>query len=474
MSKKCVLALAGAALLLPSLALAEDGPTTADLKIAADTVWVLTTAFLVFWMNAGFALLESGFCRRKNTVNVLAKNFVVFAITTLIYYCVGFGFMFGSGNGFIGLEGWFVPDDAASFTSLSWTNVPIAAKFFFQLVFAGTAATIVSGAVAERIHYGAFIIFSVVMGAIIYPIGGHWVWGGGFLGSHGMLDFAGSTVVHSIGGWAALSGILFLGPRIGKYSKEGKPNAIPGHNMTSATLGTFILWLGWFGFNPGSTMAANPTAISHIVLTTNLAAASGALVGTLYTWFRVGKPDLGLTCNGCLAGLVAITAPCAFVSGPVSIVIGAIAGIIVVEGVMMFDSLKLDDPVGATSVHLLNGVFGTLCVGLFGDAEVAKAIAGVDLPSDGLLLGGGPEQLLIQLQGVILVGAFAFGSSSLTWWLIKRSVGIRVSPEAEELGLDRSEMGMEAYPDEMPRGALLGSPASVMGAAPVARPRTMF
>jgi Amt family ammonium transporter len=449
---------ASGAFLLPSLALAAEGPpSNADLKQIADTIWVLITAFLVFWMNAGFALLESGFCRRKNAVNILAKNFIVFAITTLIYYAVGFGIMYGNGNDVVGMTGWFVPNDAELFQALHWTSVPVYAKFFFQLVFAGTAATIVSGAVAERIHYSAFMIFSVVMSALIYPVVGHWIWGGGFLSTLGVLDFAGSSVVHSVGGWAALSGIIFLRPRIGKYGKDGAPMAIPGHNMTSATLGTFILWLGWFGFNPGSVMAANPEAISHVVLTTNLAAAAGAVLGTLYTWLRIGKPDLGLTCNGCLAGLVAITAPCAFVSGPSALAIGAAGGIIVVEGVLFFDRLRLDDPVGATSVHLLNGIFGTLCVGLFGDIEIAKSVAGAKLESNGLLLGGGAAQLWIQAQGVITVAVFAFGASSVVWWFLKTFMGIRVSADAEEIGLDQSEMGMEAYPDDISRAAFSSS-----------------
>ena len=449
---------ASSALLLSSLAVAAEGaPSNADLKQIADTIWVLITAFLVFWMNAGFALLESGFCRRKNAVNILAKNFVVFAITTLVYYAVGFGIMYGNGNDVVGMSGWFVPNDAELFQALHWTSVPVYAKFFFQLVFAGTAATIVSGAVAERIHYSAFLIFSVVMCAFIYPVVGHWIWGGGFLSTLGVLDFAGSSVVHSVGGWAALSGIIFLRPRIGKYGKDGAAMAIPGHNMTSATLGTFILWLGWFGFNPGSVMAANPEAISHIVLTTNLAAAAGAMMGTLYTWLRIGKPDLGLTCNGCLAGLVAITAPCAFVSGPSALAIGAAGGIIVVEGVLFFDRLRLDDPVGATSVHLLNGIFGTLCVGLFGDMEIAKSVAGAKLESNGLLLGGGAAQLWIQAQGVIMVAVFAFGGSSVVWWFLKTFMGIRVSADAEEIGLDQSEMGMEAYPDDISRASFSGS-----------------
>jgi Amt family ammonium transporter len=452
MKKMIITLLPLIALLAPRLAHADEGPTTAELKVAADTIWVLVTGFLVFWMNAGFALVESGFCRKKNATNILAKNFIVFAVTTLIYYAVGFGLMFGNGNSFIGTTGFMVPNDPEQFSALSWTSVPVTAKFFFQLVFAGTAATIVSGAVAERVHYKAFIIFSVLMGAIIYPIGGHWIWGGGFLGTDGMFDFAGSTVVHSIGGWAALTGIFVLGPRIGKYDSAGKVRAIPGHNMTSAALGTLILWLGWFGFNPGSTMAANPEAISHIVLTTNMAAAAAATVSTIYTWFRLGKPDLGMTCNGCLAGLVAITAPCAFVTGPISIVIGVIAGVLVVEGVLFFDRIKMDDPVGATSVHLLNGVFGTLCIGLFGDLGIAKSIAGVDLKSGGLLLGGGIDQLLIQAKGVGAIAVFTVVVSLIGWYAIKALFGLRVDPESEVTGLDISEMGAQAYPEDSTHG----------------------
>lgn len=446
-----------AALLLSTTALAasEGGAITdltpiTELKTAIDTVWVLFAAFLVFWMNAGFALLESGFCRKKNTVNILSKNFVVFALTTISFYVVGFAIMFGNGNDYFGQEGFLVGKDASAFSSLSWTNVPLGAKFFFQLVFAGTAATIISGAVAERIRYSAFLIFSVIMGAFIYPVAGHWIWGGGALAKNGMLDFAGSTVVHSVGGWSALAGILILGSRRGKYTADGTPMPILGHNMTSATLGTFILWLGWFGFNGGSTMAANPEAISHVVVVTNLAGSVGATVATLYTWFRVGKPDIGLTCNGCLAGLVAITAPCAYVSAPSALVIGGIAGFLVVEAVLIFDRLRIDDPVGALSVHLVCGVFGTLSLGLFGNLEIAKAVGGVDLKSAGLLVGGGTAQLLEQARGATVVGLYAFLASSAVWWLLGQTNGLRVSAEAEDIGLDLAEMGMEAYPSDLP------------------------
>jgi Amt family ammonium transporter len=460
------------------LAASDDGIITdlaavTDLKNTIDTVWVLFCAFLVFWMNAGFALLESGFCREKNAVNILSKNFVVFALTTVSFYFVGFAFMFGNGNDYFGLQGWLVGTDEKAFSSLSWTSVPLSAKFFFQLVFAGTAATIISGAVAERIRYSAFLIFSLVMGAFIYPIGGHWIWGGGTLAKNGMLDFAGSTVVHSVGGWCALAGILILGPRRGKYADDGTPMPILGHNMTSATLGTFILWLGWFGFNGGSTMSANPNAISHVVVVTNLAAAIGATVSTAYTWLRVGKPDLGLTCNGCLAGLVSITASCAYVSSHSALVIGGIAGVLVVEGVLMFDRLRIDDPVGALSVHLVCGVFGTLCLGLFGDLEIAKSIGGVDLKSAGLLLGGGAGQLLEQARGATVIGLFTFLASSAVWWVMSQTIGLRVSEEAELVGLDLTEMGMEAYPKELPVSPLAArNPPVIVAPQPALSRRT--
>ena len=363
---------AAAAAPAPDLAtqVADLTAKAAGSKVALDTVWTLITAFLVFWMNAGFALVESGMCRIKNAVNILSKNFIVFALSSLAFFVVGWGLMFGNGNSFIGLEGlWFIggADNSPAtgdaymgvYSAINWTGIPLYAKFFFQLVFAGTAATIVSGCVAERIKYLSFILFSVLLVGIAYPITGHWIWGGGWLATYGFWDFAGSTVVHTVGGVAGLVGILMLGPRIGKYKADGTVNAIPGHNMTSATLGCLILWLGWFGFNPGSTMAADPGAISHILLTTNMAAAMGLLTATATAWIVLGKPDLGMTINGCLAGLVAITAPCAFVSVGSSVIIGGAGGILVVLAVLFFDKVKLDDPVGALAVHLANGVFGT-------------------------------------------------------------------------------------------------------------------
>lgn len=427
--------------------------TPDQLKVAVDTAWTLFAAFLVFWMNAGFGLVEAGLCRKKNATMILSKNFVVFAISTLGFYLIGFGLMFSDG-GFIGTAGGWLLGGADNspaigdkyqgiFSALNWTSTPLLAKFFFQLVFCGTAATIVSGAVNERTKYGSFLVFSLILTAIIYPIAGHWIWGGGFLAKAGMMDFAGSTVVHSIGGWAALAGIIVVGPRLGRYSskKADKPTPVPGHNMGFVFLGGMILWLGWFGFNPGSTMAADADAIARIAVTTNLAAAAGTIVSTFYAWWRHGKPDFSLTVNGCLAGLVAITAPCAFVTPLASIVIGAIAGVLVIEAVLVFDKLRIDDPVGATSVHLVNGVFGTLCVGLFG----VKGLGG--LANDGLFHGGGMTQLIAQFKGVLAVGGFTFVTSLAGWYLIKLTMGVRVKAEDEVGGLDLAEMGMEAYPD---------------------------
>ncbi|MBI4460635.1 MAG: ammonium transporter [Acidobacteria bacterium] len=428
----------------------EEGPSPADLKVMLDTVWVLVTAFLVFWMNAGFGCLESGLCRAKNTTNILAKNFIVFAFSTLAYWIVGFGIMFGDGNSFMGMSGWLLggADNSPAvgdvyegiFSSLNWTGTPLLAKFFFQLVFAGTAATIVSGCVAERIHYKSFIIFTLVLAGVLYPITGHWIWGGGWLGGMGMRDFAGSTVVHAVGGWAGLAGILILGPRIGKYKPDGSIRPIPGHSMALVFLGGLILWLGWFGFNPGSTMAADPTAIAHIVVTTNLACAAAILSSTLVAWIMLGKPDFSMTVNGALAGLVAITAPCAFVSVASSAIIGLIAGILVVFSVIFFDRMKIDDPVGALSVHLANGIWGTIAVGLFASADAPGGGA------NGLLNGGGFGSLQAQLIGTLAVGAFTFALTLVAWFLIKLVLGMRVSPEEEMQGLDLSEMGMEAYP----------------------------
>jgi Amt family ammonium transporter len=429
------------------------GEINMDFKVILDTVWVIFAGVLVFFMNLGFAAVETGLARQKNSVNILSKNFIVFAVSSLGFLVLGWGLMFGDGNGFIGTSGLFMAGGADNspavgdaykgvYSAISWAGIPLWAKFFFQLVFCGTAATIVSGAVAERIKYISFIVFSLVLTMIVYPIVGHWIWGGGFLQVKGMLDFAGGSVVHSVGGWAALAGVIILGPRIGKYTKDGKIHPIPGHNMSLATIGAFVLWFGWFGFNPGSTMAADPTAISHIMVTTNTAGVIAILTATATSWIVIGKPDLGMSINGLLAGLVAITPCCAYVSVPSSLIIGAVSGILVVLSVMFFDRVKLDDPVGALSVHLVHGVLGTLFVGLFAQ----DGIGGVSC-KNGLFFGGGFELLGIQALGVVSVGAFVFVSSVIVWQLIKLVMGLRVSEKEEIEGLDIGEHGNKGYPD---------------------------
>jgi Amt family ammonium transporter len=425
-----------------------------SLQVGIDTAWVLFTAFLVFFMNLGFAMVESGLCRAKNAVNILAKNFIVFAIASASFWFIGWGLMFGNGNPFVGLQGLFFAGGADNspamgdayrgvYAALNWTGVPLWAKFFFQLVFAGTAATIVSGAVAERIKFHSFIFFSFILVGIMYPITGHWIWGGGFLQSLGMFDFAGSTVVHSVGGWSALAGVILLGSRTGKYRADGSVNPIFGHSMSMVTLGGLVLWFGWFGFNPGSTMGVGDgSAIAHIAVTTNTAAAMAILSSTLVSWLIQKKPDLSMIINGALAGLVAVTAPCAFVSVGSSAVIGLIAGVLVVFAVLMFDKLKLDDPVGALSVHLVNGIFGTLAVGLFAQDKITGTATG-----NGLLFGGGFKLLAAQAVGVVAVGIFTFIVAFALWYVIKMVMGLRVSAEEEIAGLDLGEHGTKAYPD---------------------------
>lgn len=413
-----------------------------------DTLWVFLAAILVFFMNLGFASVESGFARSKNTVNILSKNFIVFAVSSLGFLLLGWGLMFGGDNPFVGTEHvWILGNaDLSFYDSTLTSNVPFWGKFFFQLVFCGTAATIVSGAVAERVKYISFIIFSFVLTLFIYPIVGHWIWGGGWLADLGFMDFAGDTAVHSVGGWAALSGAMILGPRIGKYDKDGKPRAIPGHNMSLAVIGLFVLWLGWFGFNPGSTMSfENPSDVMHILMTTNTSAIAAVLTSTIAAWIFIGKPDLGMTINGCLAGLVAITGGCAYISIEVSLLIGAIAGVFVVFAVMFFDRIGIDDPVGATSVHLGCGVLGTIFVGLFAKEGVTTLST-----TNGLFYGGGAKLLGVELLGIVSVGAFVFVTSAIVWLVLKKTVGIRVSAEEEINGLDIGEHGNHAYPDFVP------------------------
>ncbi|MBL8818801.1 MAG: ammonium transporter [Planctomyces sp.] len=433
----------------------------AKLSVGIDTIWVMVCGMLVFFMNLGFGCVESGFCRAKNCVNILSKNFIVFAACSIGFWFIGWDLMFGAGDGeFIGNSGSLMVQGADNspkqatlgyegvYSAIAWSTVPLWCKFFFQLVFAATAATIVSGAVAERIKYHAFIIFCFIMAVAIYPVTGHWIWGFGYLAAKwNFWDFAGSTVVHSVGGWAALTGAIILGPRIGKFGPGGKINAIPGHNMTAAFIGCLVLWFGWFGFNPGSTMsvAADGGAMAAIsAVNTNMAAAFATMTATATAWILLGKPDIGMTLNGCLAGLVAITAPAYFTSPACSAIIGAISGVTVVLAVLMFDRLRIDDPVGAISVHLVHGVFGTLCVGLFSTTDLsATPITGG--PKAGLFFGGGTEQLVAQAVGVVMVGGYVLVVSSIAWLALKYTIGIRVSESEEIEGLDLGEHGNEAY-----------------------------
>lgn len=402
----------------------------AGLTTGLNTFWVLIAASLVFFMQAGFALVEAGLTRSKNTTNIFFKNLMDFAIGTIGFWVIGYGIMFGSGNGFFGSFELFSKTDHG--TAL---GIPNLAFFFFQLVFAATSATIVSGAMAERTKFVSYLVYSAVISLIIYPISGHWIWGGGWLSqlSTPFVDFAGSTVVHSVGGWLALAGAIVLGPRLGKY-KNGKINAIPGHSITLAVLGVFILWLGWFGFNPGSTLGfGDAELVAHIFVTTNGAAAAGAIATLITTWIKYGKPGLSMTLNGVLAGLVAITAGCHAVTPGGAILIGAIAGVLVVFAVEFFDKIvKVDDPVGAISVHGVCGAFGTLAVGLFAS-------------EGGLFYGGGISLLTSQAIGVLAVGAWAFGIGLLLFLAIKYTIGIRVTKKEEENGLDYYEHGEKAY-----------------------------
>jgi Amt family ammonium transporter len=413
----------------------------------ANYVWTLIAAALVFFMQAGFAMVETGFTRAKNAVNILMKNLMDFAVGSIVFWAVGFGLMFGATTtGWFGTNGFFLSDFTPG--GDPW----VLAFWMFQVVFAATAATIVSGAMAERTKFVSYLIYSAVISAVIYPIFGSWAWGslfhgGGWLGKLGFIDFAGSTVVHSVGGWAALAGAIVLGPRIGKYGPDGKPRAIMGHNMPLAALGVFILWLGWFGFNPGSTTVADKS-IAMIFVNTNLAAAAGACTALFTSWIKFGKPEIGMTLNGTLAGLVAITAGCANVTPGSSIIIGAIAGVLVVIAVLFIDRIKIDDPVGAVSVHAVNGAWGTLAAGLFN------------------IGGTSAKMILVQLLGIGTCFIWTFTLAFILFKILAATIGLRTSAEEEIEGLDIAEHGGEAYPDFGISSSHTGSPS--FGARPSA------
>ena len=426
--------------------------STADLGIATSTVWVVIAAILVMFMQAGFAFLEAGLCRMKNVGHIAAKTVLVFGIASVVYYLVGFGMAFGDGGGaFVGGSG-FVPsiDElmAIGQAPFSWFSaIPGAAGYLFEVVFAGVALAIVWGAMAERAKLWVYFAFSVVF-VLIYSLVSHWIWSpDGWLFSRGMQDFAGSTVVHYQGALAALAGALLLGPRLGKFGSDGKPNAIPGHNLAYVTLGVLILWFGWFGFNPGSTLSVDFGGLgffAYVALNTNIAAACGALGGVATAWVVLRKPDLSMMLNGVIAALVAVTAACAFVSPWAAIVIGLVAGSIAVLGVLLVERARIDDPVGAVAVHGMAGVWGTLSLGLFALPSQADSLA---TGTGGLVYTGSLQQLGTQALGLAAVGSFTFAASFLALWVMKRSFGIRVEERVETAGLDVSEHGMWGYPE---------------------------
>ena len=407
---------------------AAEAPTPAEVQKNLDFVWTLVAAFLVFFMQAGFAMVESGFTRAKNAVNIMMKNLMDFSAGSIAFFVIGFGIMFGANpTGWFGTNGFLLSDFAKD--ADKW----LFAFWMFQVVFAATAATIVSGAMAERTKFSAYLAYSVVISALIYPVFGSWAWGslyhgGGWLEKLGFIDFAGSTVVHSVGGWAALWGAIMLGPRKGWYTKEGKVTAIPGHSIPMAALGVFILWFGWFGFNPGSTTAGIPD-IARIAVNTNLAAAAGAIASLITAWVIFRKPDAGMTLNGTLAGLVAITSPCANVSPVSSIYIGVIAGFVVVLSVLFFDRIRIDDPVGAISVHGVCGAVGTLCAAVFNEGGFTMS------------------QLGVQALGVAAAFVWVSVTAGSLFFILKKTIGLRVNEEEEMEGLDYHEHGNAAYPN---------------------------
>lgn len=416
---------------------------------SVSTIWVLITAALVFFMQAGFAAVESGLTRAKNAGNIIMKNLMDFAIGTPIYWLLGFGLMFAGGGAIAGGIDFFTQ---GSYSAMLPAGVPKYAFFIFQTVFCATTATIVSGAMAERTKFLSYCLYSAAISAVVYPISGHWIWGGGWLAQLGFHDFAGSTAVHMVGGVAALIGAKMLGPRIGKYDKDGKPKAIPGHNLTLAALGVFILWFCWFGFNGGSTVSAEGDGVllslGNIFTTTNLAAAVATVTVMIITWIRYKKPDVSMTLNGSLAGLVAITAGTDLVSPAGAFFIGVIAGIVVVFGIDFIDKkLKVDDPVGAIGVHGLCGATGTLMVGLFSTTEYTYAGGALTMPK-GFFYGGGLKLLGVEALGVVSVAAWVAVMMIIIFSIIKATTGLRVSKEDEILGLDITEHGLEsAYGD---------------------------
>lgn len=427
--------------LLTGTAFAQDD-MTGEITLQIDIIWLFIGSFLVFWMQAGFAMVESGFSRGKNAANLLMKNLLDFAIASIVFYAVGFGLMYGaSAGGFIGTSNFFLSDFGyGPEFGYDWVG------YLFQLMFAGAAATIVSGAVAERLKFKTYLIYSLVMTALIYPISGHWLWGGGWLAERGFVDFAGSTLVHACGGFAALAAAWVLGPRIGKFNKDGSSNAIPGHSLTLAALGVFILWMGWFGFNAGSTLSGMNASLGYIAVTTTTAAGAGVIAALIINWIKAGHPSTEMALNGALAGLVAITAGTANVTIGGSIIIGLISGAVLVFGLDLVERvLKVDDPVGAVAVHGFNGMWGTIAIGLFAAPAVGEFTAMG--PVTGLFYGGGLAQLGTQLIGTVAVSAWAFVTMGTLFYIMKKTIGVRVSEQEEIEGLDISEHFTSSYPE---------------------------
>jgi Amt family ammonium transporter len=401
---------------------------------ALDTLWILLAAMLVFFMQAGFGMVEAGMVRSKNAANIIMKNLLDFCFAALAYFIFGYAIMYGAGNLLFGSSGWFLIGAESAVD-----GVPLEAVWLFQAVFAGTAATIVAGAVAERMRFVAYLAYSFLISAFIYPIVGHWVWGGGWLAELNFHDFAGSTVVHGVGGVSALIGAWMLGPRFGRFGADGSSHVIAGHNMPLVGIGVFILWFGWFGFNAGSTLGfGDPETVARVAFNTTLAPSIAAITAMAVAWKWFGKPDLTIALNGALAGLVGITAPCAVVGPGGALAIGAVAGVLVVLGIDWLNRLRIDDPIGAVPVHALCGVWGTIAVGIFGQAALGS-------PADGLLYGGGVAQLGIQCLGVVACLGFTAVAMWAVFKLIDLTIGLRVSHETELRGLDIDEHGMESY-----------------------------
>jgi ammonium transporter, Amt family len=467
---------AGALLALPAVASADsleayNNGALPD-SVAINSLWVIVAGCFVMFMQAGFAFLEIGFSRGKNAGTVVAKILTNFSIAALMYYAIGFAFAFGTGK-LIGADGFFLRDygdPLKAFPVMGLSNATIESKWFFQFVFCAVSLAIVWGTTLERIKFGVYVIYAVVFAGIIYPIGSHWVFGGGWLQtSVGMQDFAGSTAVHMIGATGALAVLLLLGARRGKYGRDGKPRAIPGHNMPLFGLGILILWLGWFGFNPGSTLNAQDGRFPEILLVTQLAASAGVLTAIATARWRTMAIDIGMAGNGAIAALVAITAPSGYVELWTAPIIGGVAGVIVVLAIYAIDK-KLDDPVGALSAHGVAGIWGTLACGFFTSPRLAQ-YNGFGDKDGGLIYSGQLTQLAYQALGIVVVFAFVFSLSFLTFWAIKKTYGLRVSAEEEEAGLDISEHGMYGYPEQfIPAPELIGYGAPANAATRLAPP----